>query len=172
MKTIALLFIMVLGLYSKVLITPQNALKEVYGNGIKIEKKTFLLNSKKYELVKQLSKSKLNSKIYRVYNVYKADKLLAYGVLLSMKVRSKKAVILYMIDSDKSINTIEVVSFNEPPEYLPSKSHLSQYKSKTTLNKLRVKRDINTISGATMSARSVARGARIALAVLEVTSEV
>ena len=70
-----------------------------------------------------------------------------------------------MITPKGEISAIEIVAFNEPPEYMPQHSYLDQFQGKNADDTLRVGKDIPTISGATLSARNVTDGARLALAV-------
>ena len=97
----------------------------------------------------------------------KEGKIIAYAILISRVVRTKDAAILYMISPDGVIENVEVIAFNEPPEFTPSKQYVSQFKGKTSQDTLRVGKDIPTVTGATMGARNVTDGARLALALFD-----
>ncbi|CAI6150175.1 MAG: hypothetical protein SPLUMA1_SPLUMAMAG1_01013 [uncultured Sulfurimonas sp.] len=166
MKTI-FIFLLILTfntLQAQMLISPIDAMKEAYDLNATITKKNILLSNTKFNKIQKNSKTKLTTKIYRIFTAKKDDKILGYGVLVSRKVRSKNGVVLYFIKNNNLVG-IEVIAFNEAPEYLTTDGWNSQFKDINTSKMLRLNRDIPSISGATMSARSVVEGSRIAFAV-------
>ena len=167
MRYFLLSLFLLTSLQAKLLISPFDALHAVYGKEVKIEKKNVLLTIDKAEIVYKQAKMKKGSKIFRTYRITKDNKPVAYGVLISRVVRSKDAAILYMISPEGVIDAVEVIAFNEPPEFTPSKSYVDQFKGKTANDTLRVGKDIPTVTGATMGARNVTDGARLALAVFD-----
>ena len=167
MRYILLTFLLLSSLNAKLLINPFDALHATYGSDVKIEKKNVLLTIAKAEVVYKQAKMKKGSKIFRTFKVIKEDKVIAYAVLISRPVRTKDAAILYMISPKGIIENVEVIAFNEPPEFTPSRQYIDQFKGKTNQDTLRVGKDIPTVTGATMGARNVTDGARLALAVFD-----
>ena len=165
MKTIFSLLIMFTTtlLQAKVLISPIEAMQENYANDATIIKKNILLSKKRFKKIQKNARVKLNTKIYRIYTAMKGNNVLGYGVLINKKVRSKNAVIIYFI-SKNTLEGIEIIAFNEPNEYLPSKRWQEQFQNIQTDNMLQLNREIPTITGATLSARSVTDGSRLAFA--------
>ncbi len=161
-KILYLLIVLALPLSAKILISPIDAMKHSYGSDTKVVKKNVMLTNKQAKKIQEGAKVKLKSKIFRTFKASKAGNTLGYGVLINRKVRSKNAVVLYIISKDSILKSIEIIAFNEPHEYIPSKKWISQFENVTTDKKLRVGRDIPTITGATMSARSLTDGSRIA----------
>jgi len=157
-------------LHAAPLISPFDAIKQSYPQeGVHITKKNLLLKKKEAAEVSQRAKVKLQSKIYRIFKVDDANTTRAFGVLITKKVRSKNAAILYLIETQKSsIESIEIVAFHEPLEYVPSATWLKQFYGKTQEDALRVGNNIPTITGATMSARTLTDSARLALAIYEI----
>lgn len=167
MKNIFLLFLLIFSLTdslsAKILISPIDAMKENYSPTATITKKNILLSSKKFKKIQANAKVKMQTKIYRIYTAIENGKVLGYGILINNKVRSKNAVIMYLI-ANNTLKGIEIIAFNEPAEYIPSKTWSSQFKNIPTDKMLQLSRDIPTITGATLSARSVTDGSRIAFA--------
>jgi Na+-translocating ferredoxin:NAD+ oxidoreductase RnfG subunit len=153
-----------LPLSAKVLISPIDAMKENYSQNAEISKKNILLNKTKFQAIQKNAKVKLNTKIYRIFTAKKNGKVLGYGILINKKVRSKNAVVLYFI-SDDILKGIEIIAFNEPKEYIPTKEWNSQFKEIPTNKMLRLSKEIPTITGATLSARSIVDGSRVAFAI-------
>lgn len=167
MKNIFLLFLLIFSLTdslsAKILVSPIDAMKENYSPTATITKKNILLSSEKFKKIQANAKVKMQTKIYRIYTAIENGKVLGYGILINKKVRSKNAVIMYLI-SNNTLKGIEIIAFNEPAEYIPSKTWSSQFKNVPTDKMLQLSRDIPTITGATLSARSVTDGSRIAFA--------
>ena len=172
MRYIFLTIILLSSLHAKLLISPFDALHATYGKDVKVEKKNVLLTIAKAEKVYKQAQMKKGSKIFRTFKVKKDDKIIAYAILISRVVRSKDAAILYMISPEGVIESVEVIAFNEPPEFTPSQQYVSQFKGKTSQDTLRVGKDIPTVTGATMGARNVTDGARLALAVFDILFKV
>ena len=167
MRYLFLSLLLLTTLNAKLLISPFDALHAVYGNDVKIEKKNVLLSIDKAKVVYKQAGMPKGKKIFRTFKVKKDGKIIAYAILISRVVRSKDAAILYMISPEGVIESVEVIAFNEPPEFTPSKQYVSQFKGKTNQDTLRVGKDIPTVTGATMGARNVTDGARLALAVFD-----
>ncbi len=165
MKHFTLLFFLVLSslLDAQVLISPIDAMHENYADDATISKKNILLTQTKFQNIQKLAQVKLDTKIYRVYSASKNGKTLGYGILINRKVRSKNAVILYMMAQNR-LQDIEIIAFNEPKEYLPTKRWSAQFQNRDTDKMLHLSHEIPSISGATLSARSVTDASRIAFA--------
>jgi len=163
-KTILLLILIcITQLNAKVLISPIEAMHENYGADTIISKKNILLTNTKFKTIQKNAHVKLNTKIYRIFTAKKDKQVLGYGFLINKKVRSKNAVVLYFIAQNR-LQGIEIIAFNEPTEYIPSKSWSAQFIDTQTSKMLQLNRDIPSISGATLSARAVIDGSRVAFA--------
>ena len=163
-----LLLLFTLTLHAKLLISPFDAMKLHFGDDSKIEKKSLLLTSKEANAITKLAKVKLETKIYKTFRASKDGKLLGHGILVLHKVRSKDTAVLSIIAPDGTLKTIEIVAFNEPIEYLPSKSWIEVLNNQTLSDSFTLGRDVPSITAATMSARAATNAARIALSIYEV----
>jgi electron transport complex protein RnfG len=154
----------VLTAQAKVLVSPIDAMHENFGADATVTKKNILLNKADVKKVQTSAKTKLDTKIYRIYIAKKDDKPVGYGVLVNKKVRSKNTVVLYLI-KNAVLQDIQIIAFNEPQEYLPSKTWTEQFQNRKTDKMLKLSREIPTITGATLSAKAVTDGSRIAFAI-------
>ena len=75
---------------------------------------------------------------------------------------------MYAFDMSGRLKFTEIMAFSEPPEFMPGKRWMRQLQNKSASETLMVGKDIPTISGATLSARSVTEGARVARAIYEI----
>jgi len=168
MRYLFLTLLIISSLHSKMIMTPFEAIHLAYGDNVIITKKNVLLNKTQAKQISKIAKQKLTTKIYRVFKIQKNKTIVAYAVLTVNKMRTKDAVVLYIVDLKGVITNITTVAFNEPPEFSPNKNWVLLFKDKTKKDMLRVGKDIPTITGATLSARGYAKGARLALGVFEV----
>ena len=166
-KMTVMFFILLSVLFAEDKISIEEILKSTYDNTISVEKKSLILTKSEAKEVQQQAKAKLSSKIVRYYIVKKEDTSIGHAILLKQSVRTKNAAILYMVDANRSMMGIEIISFKEPSEYKPNKSWQEVFVGKTSEDVLVAGKDIATISGATMSARAIANAARVALALVE-----
>ena len=177
-KKITLLSLIFLSiLLAKENISIEEILKANYANNIDnnlsdsqltIEKKSLILTKDESASVQTTAQAKVRSNIVRYYVIKNDDNLTGYAVLLKQKIRTKNAAILYMVDANKTMLGIEIVSFKEPSEYKPNKEWQSVFVGKTNEDALIAGKDIPTISGATLSARAISDAARIALAIVAI----
>ncbi|MFZ3052996.1 MAG: FMN-binding protein [Sulfuricurvum sp.] len=160
------------------LLTSVYLFAQVLGDPVALTQRTFSAKSVQIQniilsdaQVAELSKAsmqKIDSKLYRLYLAQNGDKTVGYGVLMNKKVRTKTAISLYLIGVDGKIKSIEIVAFNEPIEYLPTKTWLDGFDNKSNANTLRLNQDIPTTTGATLSARAITDGARVALSLIDI----
>ncbi len=160
-----LLIFLTLPLSAKMLISPINAMEQNYGAKCKIVEDSIILSAAEAKKIQETSQVKLGSKIFKVFKALQDGKTIGYGVLINRKIRSKNGVVLYMISPDSVLKGIEVIAFNEPMEYVPSKKWISQFENVKTDAPLALDKNIPTITGATLSAKSFVDGSRVAFAI-------
>ncbi|NOR56658.1 MAG: FMN-binding protein [Sulfurovum sp.] len=134
----------------------------------KMDKHSLILTKKQFSQIQQTAKAKVTTKVYRYYTLSNNGKTIGYAVLVFRKVRTKKATVIYGFDMKGTLKFTEIMAFSEPPEFIPSSIWMGQLQNKSASTKLTVGKDIPTISGATLSARSVTDAARIARAIYEI----
>jgi hypothetical protein len=168
MKTLLLLLLSFTVSFAQLLGDPV-ALTQHAFNAKSVESQNIILSEEQTQQLSKASMQKIETKLYRLYIAKNDAKIVGYGVLLNKKVRTKTAISLYLIGTDNKIKSIEIVAFNEPMEYLPTKTWLDGFDNKSAANTLRLNQDIPTVSGATLSARAITDGARIALSLIDIT---
>ncbi len=153
--------------YGGLLIKPEQALKEQFPNA-KIVKKNILLSKEQVKKIQNLSKSKLHSSIITTYLIKDNGKILAYGIIHTHRVRTKKETVLFVLSPDCKIKDIEIIAFYEPSEYIPSKRWLGVFEGKGIENEIRLKKDIPNITGATLSSKAVTSASKQVISICEV----
>ena len=162
-----LLFVLSIQLSFALIISPEDALKQTLGAD-NVIKKSKILTKAQHKQVQQLAKTKLKSKLYRVYHAKKSGHIIGHGILLTEIVRSKSTAVLYIVNAKGELQAIEIIAFNEPKEYLPSKRWLKQFDKNQDENFSSQDGNINNVSGATLSASAVINVANLAHAIWKV----
>lgn len=168
MKKLSLIILLISSLNAQLILSPFDALKMNFNDEITIEKKSILLTKAQAKAVQERAMVKLTTKIYKTFKVTQEDQILGYGILVIQKVRTKNSAVLSIITPEGRLKSIEIIAFNEPPEYIPSSIWVDRFKGVQLDDTLKLGKKIPNISGATFSARSATDASRIALAIHEV----
>jgi Na+-translocating ferredoxin:NAD+ oxidoreductase RnfG subunit len=80
-------------------------------------------------------------------------------------VRTLAETIMVLVDPQGKVTRIEILSFEEPPDYLPREKWLDQFDGAELSDELSLKRGIRAIAGATLSSRAVTDAVRRVLAI-------
>lgn len=80
------------------------------------------------------------------------------------RVRSMRQTLMVVVSPQAVVERIDVLAFAEPTEYIPNKAWYKQFALKPLDDRLRLKRDIAGVTGATLTARATTRCARRVLA--------
>ncbi|CAA6801994.1 MAG: Unknown protein [uncultured Sulfurovum sp.] len=160
------LFLFITLAHTKEGISLKEIFADAFGKSATVLQKNILLTNSEKTRLQKMAKAKIDSSKMRFYVAKEGQNVKGYGVLLTQRIRTKKATILYVIAKDESIQSIEILSFKEPSEYKPNSTWLEVFHGKVNDKNLFVNKDIPMISGATMSARALSDAARIALAIV------
>lgn len=80
------------------------------------------------------------------------------------KVRTKRMGLMFVVTAEGSVERVEVCSFGEPLDYLPSKKWLKQLEDRVLDDELSLKKGVHGITGATLTAQAAVAGTREVLA--------
>ncbi len=135
------------------LVKPETVIKELFPD-YEAQKKSFLIGKKERELIQKNFRTKMTTSLYTVYLIKnKEGKTIAYSLLHSHRVRTKKETVLITMDKDCRVLDVEVIAFYEPPEFIPPERWLNLIKGRNPENIPIVKRNIPNITGSTLSAK-------------------
>jgi hypothetical protein len=151
---------------AKVYSTKDEALGKAFP-GARIERKNIFLTEGDMKKVEGRSGAEVTSRLFTYYMALKGDALVGYAVIDRHTVRTKPEVYMAVIRPDLAMDYVEILAFYEPEEYLPMKRWLNQFAGKYLNDGLWVKRDIQAISGATITSYTLTREIRKVLAILE-----
>ena len=175
MRKFIVLLLTALGLFSfsqeRDFNTPERALKALFP-GAEVEVRNIVITKDQRDRIEKIAKVPLETRLISVYLVKKEGKVIAYGYVDVHRVRTHNESVLFVINPKGEIELVEVLSFNEPLEYMADENWLNLFKGKSLdRNALRLRRDIPNMTGATLTARAITKAARRALAVWKVLFE-
>ena len=168
------LFFLLLGLVvyitpglAKVFYSKEEAMHLAFGDDATVEMKSLFPTDEERAKIEQLSKVKMESKLFSFYVGKKQDSIIGYAAIESHNVRTKPETLLVVLDPEGNLQKVVTLAFHEPPEYQPPERWYAQLLNHG-LDELRFGKDIQGISGATLSSRAAIDSARKVLAIFEV----
>jgi hypothetical protein len=91
-----------------------------------------------------------------------------YAYFDTHRVRTLPETVMVLVTPEGKIDRIEILSFDEPPEYLPKERWMEQFDGRKLDEDLSLKRKIRPLSGASLSARAITNTSRKVLALHKV----
>lgn len=134
-----------------------------------------LLEPKQREDIGKASNEKAPRKLLHTYKVHKDQDLVAIGYIDSHIVRTKKQILLVIIDTKGKnagkVRRVEVLAFAEPRQYRPAGRFYAQFAGLQLTRNLREGREIKRVAGATMTTRATTAAVRRVLATHQILTK-
>ncbi len=151
-------------LVAKVFVSPEEALRLAFP-GAAVERRTAFLTEAQQKEAKKLSgDSEEPSALATYYEARKDGRVVGTAYFDTHVVRTMPETIMVVVDPSAAIARIEVISFDEPEDYLPRSTWYGQFAGKSLDAELSLKRGIRPVAGATLTARATTDAARRVLA--------
>jgi len=146
--------------------TKSEALARAFPEAARIERETLFFSKEEQEHLSRMAQDRFESRIYTVYVAYNADEdPLGYAVIDTRTIRTKPATYMIILDARGRVDNVRILAWQEPPEYQPGDRWLAQFGDKGGEDPVRLREDIQAISGATLTSRALSAGVRQVLAV-------
>ncbi|GAB4229616.1 MAG: hypothetical protein Kow00109_00960 [Acidobacteriota bacterium] len=139
--------------------------------GADIKTERLFLTEEQIRRVEELAGSAPPSAYVVRYRLVREGREVGRAYVDTHVVRSKRETLLICLDAAGTVRRVEVVAFQEPPEYRLPDPWFEQYRGKSLADGLRVQRDIRPVVGATLSTLAAALAVRRVLALDELTRE-
>lgn len=136
--------------------------------GMVDERETFLLSEAEQAASAAAAGQKTVVALVTRYVVRNDDGIAGYAYLDKHRVRTLPQTLMVALDADGALVGIKVLAFHEPAEYMARDGWLEQFRGKTVEDEIRMKKNIDGITGATLTARAVTQCARRVMAVHQV----
>ena len=154
-------------LLARVFLTVDEALKLAFP-GCQVERRAAYLKPEEVKRAHDLSGVEVASALVTAYRATREGKLAGTAYFDTHKVRTLPETVMVVVDPQGKVGRIEVISFEEPEQYLPRGAWYGQFTGKDLSPDLDLKRGIRPVTGATLTARATTEAVRRVLALHQV----
>lgn len=155
---------------ARVLVTVDEALALAYP-GAEIERRTAFLTDAQRARATELAGQAPASAIVHPYVAKRDGEVIGTAYFDSHVVRTLAETVMVAVDREGRVARVEVLSFDEPPDYLPREPWYRQFDGRPLDAELELRRSIRPVSGATLTARATTDAVRRALALHRALAE-
>ena len=149
----------IIAVHAQGIATKEAAFKMYFADAA-IERKTVFLTDDQVKAIQNESKAKVESKLLPYYVARRHGKIIGYAFIETRIMRTMPATFMIVFKPDRIIRAVELLAFTEPDDYKPSERWFAQFKDRAASSGLWFKRDIQNISGATISAQAITDAVR------------
>lgn len=151
--------------------SPTEALGRAFSSPATVERRTAFLDETERARIAAIAGGEEDPPgIVTYYVGRRGDEVLGYAYFDAHVVRTRRELLMILLDPGGTIRRIEVVRFAEPPEYRPPGRWLEQFHGRDSPEELAARREIVGLTGATLTAAAVGRAVRRTLALHRVIS--
>ncbi|MBK8231696.1 MAG: FMN-binding protein [Candidatus Eisenbacteria bacterium] len=148
---------------AKLLRSQEEALASVFP-GCRIERLTVYPSEEQVAAASAAAGSPVRSSVVYPYVAWADSGLVGTAYFDTHIVRTLPEVLMIAVGPGGNLRRVEVLSFQEPPEYLPKAGWYAQFAGRVLDAELNLRRGIRPMTGATLSARSTVDAVRRVLA--------
>jgi hypothetical protein len=145
--------------HARVFMTQQQALASAFPAGTKVTREVVFLTPQQIDAARGESGVDIADKM-----VVRYVSNVGVAYFDTHRVRTLPETVMIVVTPDGRIDRIEILSFDEPPEYLPRARWIEQFRKRKLDEDLSTKRAIRPLSGATLSGRAITNASRKILA--------
>lgn len=152
---------------AKVFLTVNESLELAFP-GCDVKRETIYLTTEQAKEAEDLAGGELRSAIIHRYQAFKDGQLQGTAYFDTHRVRTLPETLMVVVDPQGRTQRLEILSFQEPEDYIPGEIWYAQFDGKPLTDELNLKRDIRGVTGATLTARATTEAVRRVLALHEV----
>lgn len=157
-------------LSASALMTVSEALQSAFP-GCEIERGTMYPTDDELDKASELAGEEIERPVVHPYRAICDGEHAGTAYFDTHRVRTLPETLMVAVDPDHEVRRVELLVFKEPPDYIPGSDWYGQFDSERLDERLRLKRDIHPIAGATLTARATTAAVRRVLAVHRVLDE-
>lgn len=150
---------------ARVLLSQKEALALAFPAGTAAERRTAFLTDAQVRSAEERSGAKIEAKVWTYYVGRSTGGVERTAYFESHVVRTMNETFMVVVGPDGAAESVEILSFAEPDEYLASKRWLGQFIGRKLDSELLLRRGLRNITGASLTSEAVTRGVRRVLAV-------
>jgi hypothetical protein len=151
--------------HARVIMTQPQALATAFPAGAKVTRQTVFLTAGQLSAARKESGLDFDDRMIVRYAGSSAAGVTGYAYFDTHRVRTLPETVMVVVTPDGRIEKIDILSFDEPPDYFPKPRWIDQFRGKKLDDDLSLKRAIRPISGASLSGRAILNASRKVLAI-------
>ncbi len=152
----------------EVYLSEEQALKLLFPKSQQVRPEELKLTPEQKARIQERIGWKFPEESFRAFKAESSGKVDGYAVLQETIGKHRPITYLVGVTPDGRVSDIEILVYRESKgSEVRMKRFNSQYEGKTTLDPIRINKDIINITGATMSVRSVSAGVKRALVLVD-----
>lgn len=155
---------------ARVLVTVEEALALAFP-GAEIERRTVFLTEAQRARATELAGQPPATAVVHPYVAKRDGEIVGTAYFDTHVVRTLAETVMVAVDREGRVGRVEVLSFDEPPDYLPREPWYRQFDQRALDAELELRRSIRPVSGATLTARATTDAVRRALALHRALAE-
>ena len=150
---------------ARVFMTQPQALASAFPAGTKVTRQVVYLTPEQLGSARRDSGVEFNDRmIVRYAGSNAAGVVVGHAYFDTHRVRTLPETVMVVVNAESKIEKIEILSFDEPPEYLPKPRWIEQLHKRKLDDDLSLKRAVRPLSGASLSGRAIVNTSRKVLA--------
>jgi hypothetical protein len=148
------------GVQARVFMTQPQALASAFPAGTKVARQAHFLTPAQLAAAKKESGVDFSDQMIVRYAAANG----AFAYFDTHRVRTLAETVMIVVTAEGKIDRIDILSFDEPPDYQPRPRWLEQFRGRALNDDLSLNRAIRPISGASLSGRAIVNASRKVLA--------
>ena len=165
---LAVLLLLAASAGARVLLTQEQALATAFPSGVKVTRQKFFLTQQQLDQAKRESGVDFSEQL--IIRYAGSDGRIAY--FDTHRVRTLPETVMIVITPEGKVDRAEILSFDEPTDYLPKRRWLDQLLGRKLDKDLALNGAVRPITGASLSGRALVDATRKVLALHHVLAGV
>lgn len=146
----------------------ESALRLAFPGAERVEARDLFLSEEEAARAERTARTEIGSRLVTAYVGWRGGEVSGYAFLDTHPVRTLPETLLVVLDAEGRVTGTHLLAFHEPPEYLPPPRWLARFTDRSLEDERWTRDDVDSLSGATLTAGAVAASVRRLLAVWDV----
>jgi hypothetical protein len=153
---------------ARVFMTQQQALAGAFPDGAAVARQTVFLSKEQLAAARKASGLDFDDQLVIRYVATVGGQPAGYAYFDTHRVRTLAETVMIVIGAGGRVERVDILSFDEPPDYLPKKRWVDQIVGRKLDDDLALNRAIRPMSGASLTGRAIVNASRKVLAIHQV----
>lgn len=149
---------------ARLFMTQQEALARAFPTGARVTRQPVFLSKEQLAAAKRESGVDFGDQLIIRYVAMVGERVAGYAYFDTHRVRTLPETVMVVVTPDGRVDRIDILSFDEPPDYEPKRRWIDQFRNRKLDDDLALNRAIRPISGASLTGRAILNASRKVLA--------